>query len=183
MPELTCYTLAQLVAIVCPNEEKQAAYKSARRIQNWVTAGLLRPAGLTHGGRGVHRTYDHHEIGKAAVLMELHRYHMPIRVLELVAGLFDDARPIEESQFVSAVRPPSAGQRLKQRKLARLLMQAWRSEGPVHLTMHAESEGDIGAELSTEPAKPKGAPSVIWVDLTAILSAVQSRLPEANTDS
>jgi len=172
------YTLAQLVDIVCPNEDERVEYRSARRFQNWVTAGLLRPVGDAHRGRGVHRIYDRHEIGKAAVLMELHRYQLPIGVLERVAGLFDDARPFGEGSVVRAVRAPSQGQRRRQRDLARPLERAWQAKAKVRLTLQAISDGDLRVKLGTELTEVEGASSMISIDLTAILTPLQGRLSD-----
>ncbi len=94
MTSSTTHTLAELAPLLCPEGDERAIYQTARRSQNWVTARLLRPVGGAHSGRGVHRRYDRHELGKAAVFLEFHRYQMPAKALELVAGLFDDAREL-----------------------------------------------------------------------------------------
>lgn len=166
------YTLAELAQLLCPEGDAQAVYQTARRIQNWVTAGLLRPVGQVHGGRGVHRHYDRHELGKAAVLLELHRYQLPIRVLELVANLFDDAREPDEDPENAKGRGPTAGQQRQQRKLARLLRSAWQQQRQVFLMLNHPATGDLQATLGTEPALADGDRSRVVVNLAAILSVL-----------
>ena len=85
MTSSTTHTLSELAPLLCPEGDERAVYKTARRIQNWVSARLLRPVEGAHSGRGVHRHFDRHELGKAAVLLELHRYQRPSKVLEIVA--------------------------------------------------------------------------------------------------
>ncbi len=172
MATSTRYKLSELAPLLCPGGDERAVYETARRIQNWVTAGLLRPVGRVHSGRGVHRRYDRHELGKAAVLLELHRYHMPARVLELVAGLFDDARRPRDDSAISEVRGLTPGQLRKQRELALCLQRAWHKRTLVYLTLHLTNTGDIRAELGTNLALSEGARSMVAVDLTEILSAL-----------
>jgi len=61
------FTLSDLAPLLCPEGDERGVYQTARRIQNWVTARLLHPVGGAHSGRGVHRHFDRHELGKAAV--------------------------------------------------------------------------------------------------------------------
>lgn len=166
------YSLAELAPLLCPEEGKQAVYQTARRIQNWVTAGLLRPVGQAHGGRGAHRHYDRHELGKAAVLLELHRYHLPIRVLKLVASLFDDAREPDEDPGNAKVRGFTPGQRRQQQNLALPLRSAWQQQRPVFLTLDLAATGELQSILGAEPALAEDARSRVVVNLTAILSAL-----------
>ncbi len=76
MSSSTTHTLAELAPLLCPDGDERAIYQTARRVQNWVTAQLLQPVGSAHSGRGVHRQFDRHELGKAAVLLEIHRYQV-----------------------------------------------------------------------------------------------------------
>ncbi len=172
MTSSTAHTLAELVPLLCPDGDERAVYQTARRIQNWVTARLLQPVGGAHSGRGVHRHFDRHELGKAAVLLELHRYQMPTKVLELVAGLFDDARGPSQDYEIKGVRGPSPGQRRKQQELAKLLRRAWRGQTSVYLSLHVNCGGEIRAELGGKLALPKGFRSVVVVDLAEIISAL-----------
>lgn len=166
------YSLAEFAPLLCPEGDRQAVYQTSRRIQNWVTAGLLWPVGQAHGGRGVHRHYDRHELGKAAVLLELHRYQLPIRVLELVAGLFDDAREPDEDPGDAKRRGPTPGQRRRQKNLRCLLRSAWQQQRQVFLMLNHPATGDLQATLGTEPALADGDRSRVVVNLTAILSAM-----------
>lgn len=172
MDKVDLYPLDELARLLCPEGDKKAVYQTARRIQNWVTAGLLRPVGQVHGGRGVHRHYDRHELGKAAVLLELHRYQLPIRVLELVAGLFDDAREPDEDPESAKVRGPTPGQRRRQRKLARLMRSDWQRQRQVFLILNHPATGDLQVNVATEAALADGDRSRVVVNLTAILSAL-----------
>ena len=168
----TTYILSELAPLLCPEGDERAVYQTARRIQNWVTARLLRPVGGAHSGRGVHRHYDRHEFGKAAVLLELHRYHMPAKVLELVAGLFDDAREPNGDFEIKGMRGPSPGQIRKQGERANLLRLAWRGQNPVYLTLDLTPASEIHAGFGTNLRLPKGCRSMVVVDLTEILSTL-----------
>lgn len=170
MSKTTNYTLAELAPLLCPEGDAQAVYQTARRIQNWVTAGLLRPVGQVHGGRGVHRHYDRHELGKTAALLELHRYHLPIRVLELVAGLFDDARESDEDAENTKVRGPTPGQGRRQQELAGLLQSAWQQKRQVFLILNHPATGDLQVKVDTKAALADVDRSRVVVNLTAILS-------------
>ncbi len=172
MTSSTTHTLAEMGPLLCPDGDERAVYQTARRIQNWVTARLLRPVGGAHSGRGVHRHFDRHELGKAAVLLELHRYHMPTKVLELVAGLFDDARGPSQDFEIKGMRGPSPGQIRQQRKLSKFLRRAWRGWNPVYLSLHLTRDGEIRAELGGKLALPKRFRSVVVVDLAEIISAL-----------
>ncbi len=172
MTHSTTFTLSELAPLLCPKGDDREVYQTARRIQNWVTARLLRPIGGAHSGRGVHRHYDRHELGKAAVLLELHRYHMPTKVLELVAGLFDDARGPSQDFEIKGMRGPSPGQIRQQRKLSKFLSLAWRGWNPVYLSLHLTRDGEIRADLGGKLALPKGSRSSVVIDLAEILSTL-----------
>ncbi len=168
----TTYSLSDLAPLLCPSGDERAVYQTARRIQNWVTARLLRPIGGAHSGRGVHRHYDRHELGKSAILLELHQYHMPAKVLELVAGLFDDARESNGEFEIKGKRGPSPGQIRKQRELAKLLRRAWRPGSQVYLTLDLTPASEIRAGFGTNLRLPRGSRSLVVVDLTEILSTL-----------
>lgn len=168
----TTYILSELAPLLCPEGDERAVYQTARRIQNWVTARLLRPIGGAHSGRGVHRHYDRHELGKAAVFLELHQYQMPAKALELVAGLFDDAREPNGDFEIKGMRGPSRGQIRKQRDLAKLLRHAWRGRSPVYLTLNLTPASEIRAGFGTNLRLPRGSRSMVVVDLAKILSTL-----------
>lgn len=172
MSSSTTHTLSELAPLLCPDGNERAVYQTARRIQNWVTARLLQPVGGPHSGRGVHRHYDHHELGKAAVLLELHRYQMPTKVLELVAGLFDDAREPSRDFEIKGVRGPSPGQNLQRRSLAKLLRRAWHGGNPIYLTLDLTPASEIRAGFGTKLRLPRGSRSMVVVDLAEILSTL-----------
>ena len=172
MTNSTTHALAELAPLLCPEGDQREVYKTARRIQNWVTARLLRPIEGAHSGRGVHRHYDRHELGKAAVLLELHQYRMPAKVLDLVADLFNDARELSEAAEVSGARGPSSGRKHQQRSFAKLLKRAWSGRNPVYLTLHLAPDGEIRAGFGTNLQLPRGSHSVVVVNLAAVLSAL-----------
>ena len=169
MTENETYTLAELGPLLCPGGDDRKVYQTTRRIQNWVTARLLRPVGGAHSGRGIHRRYDSHELGKAAVLLELHRYQMPAKVLDLAADLFDDARDVGEGFEISPLRTPSPGQRRQKQRLKELFDSAWRGKVPVYLIMHVTPRDELDARLGSILELPNGARSVVVLDLTEIL--------------
>ena len=169
MTNSTSHTHSELALLLCPEGDEREVYQTARRIQNWVTARLLQPVGGAHSGRGVHRHFDRHELGKAAVLLELHRYQMPTKVLELVAGLFDDAREPSQDIEIKGLRGPSPGQIRQQRSLAKLLQGAWRGRNPIYLTLYLTPVSEIRAGFGTNLRLPRGSRSMVVVDLTEIL--------------
>ena len=168
----TTYILSELAPLLCPEGDQRAVYQTARRIQNWVTARLLRPVGGAHSGRGAHRHYDHHELGKAAVFLELHQYQMPAKALELVAGLFDDAREPNGDFEIKGMRGPSPGQIRKQGEFAKLLRRARRGRSPVYLTLDLTPASEIRAGFGTNLRLPRGSRSMVVVDLAKILSTL-----------
>ncbi len=168
----TTYILSEMASLLCPEGDERAVYRTARRIQNWVTARLLRPVGGAHSGRGVHRRYDRHELGKAAVFLELHQYQMPAKALELVAGLFDDARELKGDFETKGMRGPSPGQIRKQGEFAKLLRRAWRGRSPVYLTLDLTPASEIRAGFGTNLRLPRGSRSMVVVDLAKILSTL-----------
>ncbi len=172
MTSSTTHTLAEFAPLLCPEGDEREVYQTTRRVQNWVTARLLRPVGGAHSGRGVHRHFDRHELGKAAVLLELHRYSMPTKVLELVAGLFDDAREPSKDVEIKGLRSPSPGQKNQQRALTKLLRRAWSGRNPVYLTLSLAPGDEIRAGFGTNLRLPKGSHSVVVVNLAGILSTL-----------
>ena len=172
MTSSTTHTLAELAPLLCPDGDERAVYQTARRIQNWVTARLLRPVGGAHSGRGVHRRYDRHELGKAAVFLELHQYQMPAKALELVAGLFDDARELNGDFEIKGMRGPSPGQTRRQGEFAKLLRRARRGRSPVYLTLDLTPASEIRAGFGTNLRLPRGSRSMVVVDLAKILSTL-----------
>ena len=111
------YTLAELAPLLCPDCDEDETYRTSRKIQNWVTAGLISPVASKHAGRGVHRRYDRHELYKARVLLELGHYQVPNAVLSIVANLFDDVNP----NRTSSLQRRSAGKGATLKELENLI--------------------------------------------------------------
>ena len=172
MTDATEFSLADLVALVCPEDDERAVYQKTRRVQNWITEGLLRPIGDAHSGRGVHRKFDCHELGKAAVLLELYQSHLPNKFLDVIAHLFDDAREPSKDRRSKGLRPPTPGQIRKQKTLATHLENACSGQYPLYLTLYATRARVIKAKFGSRPDLSKDARSGVMVNLTEILSAL-----------
>ena len=74
----TLKEMAELLASAFPNEDE---LKCARKIRHWTSMDLLTTHGKKHTGTGVSREYIFDEIYKAAILMELSRWKVPMPVL------------------------------------------------------------------------------------------------------
>jgi hypothetical protein len=89
------YKLNEFATALAPAETPPASLtKLKRRILNWVAAGLINPVDKGPSqGTGIHRRFDHHELCKAAALLELARYRVAPYGLENLASMFDHAHP------------------------------------------------------------------------------------------
>lgn len=100
MAELETYRLDELTRRLLPPDAKdEEVYRAKRRIQNWVTSGLITPVTPKHEGRGFHRRFDSHELCKAAVLLELVKYRLDAVLMEQVARKFDRAHPSRRDEW------------------------------------------------------------------------------------
>lgn len=100
------YTLAQVAERLDPEGGERARYLTAKKIQNWITSGLVRPETAAHSGRGVHRTFDRWEVLKCGVLLELGRYQTSARVPQMLAEMFDESHPRASEWRHPALRDP-----------------------------------------------------------------------------
>ena len=162
-------TLAELAPRLSGTSDGEDVYRTSRRIQNWVTAGLLHPVSGKHSGRGVHRRYDQHEIHKARVLLELVKFQMPSSVLQRVASLFDDLRPESDETGYSGVRAPSPRTRRKLESMRRSLKRAKSGESRVYLIMPPTEKDDFGIQFSSNLKLQDDESSAVVVNLTALL--------------
>ena len=162
MDEANRYKLADMVAILGRKETPSEADKTAGRIPNWVRFGLLRPIGPAHSGRGVHRSYDRYELGKAAVLVQLAKYHQPLSVLQMVAEWFDDGRPTESGAA------PRAGAGRKRNIIKAHVETAWAGSNTVCLSVNPESKV---ISVSVGPIGELGKSEVcrLVLNITAVL--------------
>jgi hypothetical protein len=96
------YTLADVARIVCPSGAKVEIDRANRQIKHWTTLDLLVPTGVKHTGTGVSRKYSAHEVRKAAILLELNHYHLPVTAI----GDFDTAMAnyMDSPDWQAAVR-------------------------------------------------------------------------------
>lgn len=163
MKKRVTYTLSEAVERLCPAASQKEVSPVSRKIQNWVTAGLVEPLGQKHGGRGAHRQFDRYEIWKIAVLLEIGAYKVPVTVMKLVADIFDDTR--EEAR--SKIRKNSR-ERRRVDKLAKLIDQAKSKDRSIYLRLYRTAEGPAAADLGTSRALRAGALSAIFVDIGAI---------------
>jgi len=163
MEEGISYTLSEAVERLCPAVSRGEAKSVRRKIQNWVTAGLVEPMGQKHGGRGTHRKFDDYEIWKIAVLLEVCAYQVPVTVMKLVADIFDDTR----AEARSKIRKNSRRRRALD-ALAERMDQARSEDRPIYLRLYRNSEGRTTAELGTSSDLRSGSLSAIVVDIGAI---------------
>jgi DNA-binding transcriptional MerR regulator len=56
--------------------------QAIRRVRHWTNAGLLHPEDAVHSGTGRHRRYSYDQLYRAAILLELSRFSIPVGVLE-----------------------------------------------------------------------------------------------------
>lgn len=76
------YTLKEMAKILSSSFEGGDAEKCARKIRHWTLMDLLTPHGSKHTGTGVSRKYSLEEIRKAAILIELSRWKVPMTLLD-----------------------------------------------------------------------------------------------------
>jgi len=76
--ERDTFTLKEMVRILSPDDDEEARARIARQVRHWTMLDLLTPAGRKHTGTGVSRRYDADEVRKAAILVELNQYHLPV---------------------------------------------------------------------------------------------------------
>lgn len=74
----TLKEMAEILSSAFPNENTE---KCGRKIRHWTLMDLLSPHGKKHTGTGVSREYTFGEILKAAILMELSRWKVPVPLL------------------------------------------------------------------------------------------------------
>src|SRR5882724_9951008 len=117
-------SLSDVVAALTGVVDPTISRSTARLVQNWVTAGLVRPVPQPRGGRGVHRQFDQAELRKMAVLFELNRHRLPWAILQLAASFFDQLRELPAA--IRQTRPAAAlvAQQLRYRPLRSLLEAA-----------------------------------------------------------
>src|SRR6266404_836056 len=133
--------LSDVVAALTGLADPVASRSTARLVQNWVTAGLVRPMPQPRGGRGVHRQFDQEEVRKMAVLFELNRHRLPWAILQLAGALFDQLRELPEA--IRQTRPAGALVARQQRlaQLRSLLEAAITGTRVVFLVIELNEDG------------------------------------------
>jgi hypothetical protein len=161
-------TLSGLVEQLTADEDDR--YRVSRKIQNWVTAGLVRPVGGYGKGRGVHRLFDRHELHKIAVLLELEQYQLPWNVLIRLAGIFD-AHLVRKHPVTRGAADHRVGRRSMPDKLAAVLDQAIAGSAPAYLLMLSGKEGQV---IVSDNLRTAGkSRSAVIVNLTEVLRQFQ----------
>ena len=75
------YTLKEAVTILHRSGGAEEANRITRHIRHWTSLDLLVPVGDKHTGTGRAREYPVEEIYRAAALLELARWRVPVTVL------------------------------------------------------------------------------------------------------
>ena len=75
------YTLKEAVTILHRSGGEEEATRITRHIRHWTTLDLLVPVGDKHTGTGRSREYPVEEVYRAAVLLELAKWRVPVTVL------------------------------------------------------------------------------------------------------
>ncbi len=75
------YTLKEAVSILHRSGGEEEATRITRHIRHWTSLDLLVPIGDKHMGTGRSREYPVEEIYRAAVLLELAKWRVPVTVL------------------------------------------------------------------------------------------------------
>ena len=162
-------SLSDVVAVLTGVVDPAASQSTARLVQNWVTAGLVRPLPQPRGGRGVHRQFDQEEVRKVAVLVEMNRHRLPWAILQLAASLFDDLRELPDA--VRQTRPAAAlaAQQQRHAPLRALLRAAITGSRVVFLVIGANEDGHPEVVLRGDDWRVADVRSATFVNLTAVL--------------
>ena len=161
------YSLATAIDLICRSDQ-EAKKLTAQRIQNWVKAGLVRPLPQKMRGRGVHRRFDHHEILKIVSLLELLNFAMPWSVLELVAGIFDDARA--PGSVLSPILDPTRmhSEPSTRRRSRQLFSKAVNGETDLYLRIIPQGLAPLEVEFGPNAVIPKDAIGALFLNLKEI---------------
>ena len=99
------YTLKEAVTILHRSGGAEEATRITRHIRHWTSLDLLVPVGDKHTGTGRSREYPVEEIYRAAVLLELAKWRVPVTVL---ADTFRQFTVDFEEQWLLAVQGTAA---------------------------------------------------------------------------
>ena len=99
------YTLKEAVTILHRSGGAEEASRITRHIRHWTSLNLLVPVGDKHTGTGRSREYPVEEIYRAAVLLELANWRVPVTVL---ADTYRQFTVDFEKQWLLAVQGTAA---------------------------------------------------------------------------
>jgi len=153
------YTLKEAVTILHRSGGAEEASRITRHIRHWTSLDLLVPVGDKHTGTGRSREYPVEEIYRAAALLELAKWRVPVTVL---ADTFRQFTADFEEQWQLAVQGTEAV----------YVTMTW-SEG---LTVWNISEGQPALYMleSPTPEKDFGEPgSAIVINLSRVLRGLR----------
>ena len=74
------YTVKDVAAIIAP--EPSMRERVLRQVRHWTATDVLKPLGGKATGTGVSRVYKADDVRKAALVLEIVRYGVPLDVLE-----------------------------------------------------------------------------------------------------
>ena len=153
------YTLKEAVSILHRSGGEEEASRITRHIRHWTSLDLLIPEGDKHTGTGRSREYAVEEIYRAAALLELAKWRVPVTVL---ADTFRDFTVKFEKEWLLAVQGTAAV----------FVTMTW-SEG---LTVWNIAVGEPELFMLDDPA-PKselcGSASAIVINLTLVLRGLR----------
>ena len=84
------YTLKEAVWALWWTGDRDDPPRLARQVRHWTNLGLLSPVGKRHTGTGIRRQYSANEVRKAAILVELENYRVPMPILERGFATFSE---------------------------------------------------------------------------------------------
>ena len=163
------YTLAEIIPLLCPENDEQEAYRISRKLQNQATVGIIHPITSQHSGRGVRRRYDKYELYKARVLLEMEPYHAPNSVLRLVADLFDDSNPDRSSPLSR----DSTSRKKAKKRLSQYMSAAIDGKQSIYLIINVNGARGLQAFFSKENKIDSTWRSAIMLNLTEIIRTVK----------
>ena len=99
------YTLKEAVTILHRSGGAEEATRITRHIRHWTSLDLLVPVGDKHTGTGRAREYPVEEIYRAAALLELAKWRVPVTVL---ADTFRQFTADFEKEWLLAVKGSKA---------------------------------------------------------------------------
>ena len=166
-------TLSDLSKKLCSGQSPDELLKASRKIQNWVTDGIVLPVTGKNEGRGVHRRYDQHEACKIAVLFEATRFKLPGVILQELSGLFDDSRPIDAVlQSKIGVRKEPSLKKQVASEFNELLKRANTDKSAYMSVIPSDDDRSIQVSFSSDEKFIRNNSSAIVLNLTKILSTL-----------